>query len=127
MGWNPVQAVADVAQSAYEGATGTFNPFSLGRFAQGMRGNHGFGGAFNFGNFANSFGPQNLIPKSIVPQKLPPAPKAPPGPNSGAAIGVANQQIAQDMQRRQGSQTLFTSGQGLLDTPLIASAILLGS
>lgn len=51
----------------------------------------------------------------------------PMAPNRGAAGAFANNQLSNDMRRRQASQTLFTSGQGVLDTPLVASAILLGS
>lgn len=125
MGFSLGHALGDVGQSLYEGATGTFNPFSLARFAGGFSG--GLGRGFSFGNFGHAFGPQNLIPRSIVPQKPPSLVKPPPAPNRASATELANQQINQDMQRRQSSQTLFTSGQGLLDAPLIASAILLGS
>lgn len=50
-----------------------------------------------------------------------------PAPTMGQAITNTTGQLDADMRKRRQSQTLFTSGQGVLDSPLIASALLLGS
>lgn len=122
MGLNLGGFVKDIGKSAYKFTQGPVNVFSASDF---LSKNPHFGSG-DWSPF-ESFGPGQLVPESFKSQKAPGLGKAPGGPNRASATAYANNQISQDMQRRQASQTLFTSGQGLMDTPLIASAILLGS